>query len=354
MSLWGTSPVVAQATNEAQSRSFGCHANAASRFLETDELPALSVAVMDSGRLVWSQAIGNAVRSPQTEARPDTLFRTGSISKALTSVALGILVERGDLDLDAPVQQYVPEFPVKRWPITTRLAAGHLSGLPHYEDRDFVNTRHYPSVIHALDKFKERPLKLEPGLEHHYSSYGWNLVGAVMQRASGRDFLTLMKQLVFDPLGLENTRPELPESPHPRQAQPYAQISGLTIKPPTIDNSDAWPSAGFLSTAEDLVRFGDAVMQAKILDETTRDLLWTRQRTSTGDETNYGLGWEFATKGGLDAIGHGGSHVGATAGLWILPAQRLVVAGLTNTNTPGFAPFIDQLIECHLTIESSR
>ena len=327
---------------------FVCHDEAASAFSTSDELPALSAALAVDGRLVWSQTLGNAVRSPATPATRRTRFRTGSISKALTSYALGLLVQEGTLDLDAAVQRYVPEFPVKSSPISTRLAAGHLSGLPHYEDRDFLNTTHYTSVVQALDKFEERPQVHPSGQQHLYSSYGWNLVGAVMERASGVDFLELMAKRVFEPLELENTTPELPGEPDPLQARPYARINGLVITPPRIDNSDAWPSAGFLSTAEDLVSFGDAVRQAKGLDEATRDLLWARQTTSAGDETSYGLGWEHALKGGRGAIGHGGSHVGATAGLWILPTENLVVAALTNINTRGLSQFIDELIECQL------
>lgn len=118
-------------------------------------------------------------------------FRIGSVSKPLTAFAVGRLVEEGKLDLDAPVQQYVPDFPKKRWTFTIRQVAGHLAGIRHYKDfsTEGFRTEHYSTVTESLDTFKDDPLLHEPGSEYSYSSYGWNLMSAVVETASKEEFL---------------------------------------------------------------------------------------------------------------------------------------------------------------------
>ena len=343
IALAGPSAGMSAQEDDARSPSSRCSA-AAQSMLDRARLPGLSAAVMRDGQLVCSVALGWAHRELEIPVASTTMFRLGSVSKPLSSIALGLLVQEGKIDLEAPVQSYAPGFPPKSGVVTTRLAAAHLSGLPQYEGRDFVNTTHYDSMTHALDKFKHRPLLFEPGERHHYSSYGWNLVGAVIEGAASAGFLEVMSRRVFEPLGLEHTSAELGgEDAHVR-AQPYARVGGVLMRPPVIDQSDAWPSAGFLASTEDLVRFGDAVLSGRLLEPATRTLLWTRQKTSSGEATEYGLGWQHATKGGRPAIGHGGSHVGATADFWILPEQQLIVAVATNTNSSELSELVDELV----------
>lgn len=133
------------------------------RYLEANGVPGASVAVARGSEILWSEAFGLADLEHRVPVTRATKFRVGSISKALTSVALARLWEAGRLDLDAPVQRYVPSFPDKGYPITSRQLAGHLSGLPHYTAADIVNRTRYPTVTAALDKFQDRPLLFPPG-----------------------------------------------------------------------------------------------------------------------------------------------------------------------------------------------
>ncbi len=315
----------------------------AQRLLKEDKLPGLTVAVMRDGDLIFSEAFGVADRKRKTPANTETMFRTGSVSKALTSAALGLLVERKSLGLDAVVQDFAPSFPLKQWPLTVRSVAGHQSGIPQYEGREFVNKQHYPTLVDALDKFKDKPLAFEPGTDFLYSSYGWNLLGAVLEGAAQRGFLDLMQTAVFAPLGLERTGPEI-EGSGSNWAVPYARVAGMTLEAPKIDNSDAWPSAGFMSSSTDLVSFGNALLADQFLKPETVELLWTAQETSDGTPTGYGLGWQIAEQGGRAAVGMGGSHVGATAALWILPRERMVIAALTNTNSRQLSDVIGEVV----------
>ena len=221
-------------------------------------LPGLQGAVLADGRLACSVAIGYADLEQEVPVTEITRFRIGSISKTLTSAALGLLAEDERLDLDVPVQRYVPSFPEKTHPITTRQLAGHLSGLPHYGPQDFINTTHYPDVIAALDKFKDRELLFEPGDSFAYSSFGWNLISAVLQEAAGVEFLELMQTRVFSPLDMPHTLADQYAQLIPHRTS-FSEVwpNGKTVNATAIDNSDVWAGGGFLSTSEDLVRFAD-------------------------------------------------------------------------------------------------
>jgi CubicO group peptidase (beta-lactamase class C family) len=255
----------------------------------------------------------------------------------------------GKLDLDASVQRYAPTFPKKRYPITPRLLAGHLSGLPHYNEDDFVNTVHYESVTDALRKFRDRSLLFEPGAQFSYSSFGWNLLSVVVEEAAGEDFLTYMQARVFQPLEMTDT-----------VADRYAQIiehrtdfynvteDGDSFNAVAIDNSDVWAGGGYLSTSEDLVRFADGVLHGGLLEPQTVELLLSPMKTSAGKTTDYGLGWRVWDVEGHRAVGHGGGHIGATAILMALPESGLSVAILTNTGRLELKPLAELILRYYL------
>ncbi|MEO8296076.1 MAG: serine hydrolase domain-containing protein, partial [Gemmatimonadota bacterium] len=213
--------------------------------------PGASVCVIRNGRVIWSEAFGYADIEQQVRATPQTMFRIGSVSKALTSAALGVLIDQGKVDLDAEVQRYVPSFPPKKYPVTVRQLAGHLGGIRHYNGREFWIQQHYNSVLDALSIFKDDSLLFEPGTRYSYSSYGWNLISAVIENASGEPFLDVMRKTVFMPAGLTHTRPEFADSIIPFRARFYTWADSLhtMLNAPYVDNSYKWAGGGFMSTA---------------------------------------------------------------------------------------------------------
>jgi serine beta-lactamase-like protein LACTB, mitochondrial len=297
--------------------------------------PGASITVIRNDTLIWSEGFGYADLEQRVAVTPLTRFRIGSVSKPLTSIALGLLVEEGKIDLDAPVQRYVPSFPEKRWPITTREVAGHLAGIRHYRGDEFANMRHYDSVLEGLTIFENDTLLFEPGTRFSYSSYGWNLVSAVIEGASGRPFLSFMAHRVFGPMGMVHTVPEFADSIIPWRSRFYVHADSTSppLNAPYVDNSYKWAGGGFLSTTEDLARFGRNLMDGKLLRPETLQLLWTSQHTTDGKATGYGLGWGTATdSAGRRWVGHTGGSMGGTAYLFMYPEQKLVVALLVNSD----------------------
>lgn len=349
-------PAVAQSTAAAPRPAVAgrplayAAAIAADRALMLDTMrvlgaPGASVTVIKDGVVVWSEGFGWADLEEQVPVTPLTRFRIGSVSKSLTSIGLGLLVQEGRIDLDAPVQRYVPSFPTKQAPVTLRELAGHTAGIRHYRGNEMRIQRHYASVTEALDIFRDDTLLFTPGARFSYSSYGFNLLSAAMERAADEPFVQFMTRRVFDAMGLRHTVAEYPDSIIPFRAHFYtpADSGNGIINAPFVDNSYKWAGGGFLSTTEDLARAAQLLLEGSILKPETRQLLWTSQRTTDGKETGYGMGWFVDhDSAGRRRVFHSGGSVGGTAYLLIYPDQKLVLALLVNSDRTfvGAAPRI--------------
>lgn len=295
----------------------------------------LSVAVARNGAVVWSEGFGLADVEQGVPVTPLTRFRIGSVSKVLTAAAVGRLVESGRLDLDAPVQRYVPSFPSKPWPITTRQLAGHLAGIRHYRDEEngvLKGAPHFSSVTAGLALFANDPLLFEPGTKYSYSSYGWNLVAAAIEGASKQEFLTVMQREVFDPLGLRHTGADHPFELVPNRTRFYRRAEdGRLLHEPYVDSSYKWAGGGFLSTAEDLVRFGAAHLRPGFLKAETLAMMQTTQHVKSGEATNVGIAWRIGQDAqGRRVLHHRGAIAGGRTILMLYPESQTVVAIMAN------------------------
>ena len=295
-------------------------------------IAGLSLTVAVEGKIVYSEGFGFADLEERVPAWPTTKFRIGSISKPLTAVGLMELVEAGKVDLDAPVQKYVPSFPDKGTLITVRMVAGHLAGIRHYNGDEFLIQKHYDSVLEGLQIFENDPLVSAPGTEFHYSSYGFNLLSAVIESASGEKFLDYMQKHVFNAVGLAHTTPDQNARIVEERSRFYEKGKDGTLEnAPYVDNSYKWAGGGFLSTSEDLVRFGTAMLHPGILKETTLKEMFTPQQTKSGKPTEYGIGWfVHKSKSGMLIYEHAGGSVGGTSQLILYPETHVVVALVTN------------------------
>ena len=302
-----------------------------------------AVAVAVNGKVIWTQGYGFADLEQKVPVTPETKMRIGSVSKPLTSAAVALLRERGKLDIDAPIQRYVPTFPDKGAPITTRQVSGHIGGIRHYKENEFETCAHYKSVVDALGIFKNDPLVAPPGTKFSYSSYGYNLISAVVQNASGENFLTYMRESVFTPLGMSDTVADEEDTLVPHRARFYDYANDGTYRNAALtDNSYKWAGGGFLSTPRDLVTFGSALLHPGFLKQDSLNLLFTPQHTVDGKPTPYGLGWFIHdTPGELRVYEHSGGATGGSAKLLLYPEQGVVFAWTMNTTGFDSKPLED-------------
>ncbi len=304
---------------------------------DANAIPGVSFAVAVGGQVVLSEGVGYADLENRIPVTPLTRMRIGSVSKSVTSIAIAQLVESGKLDLDAEVQKYVPSFPRKRWPITVRQVAGHTAGIRHYRGTENLINRNYPSVTASLAIFRDDSLLFQPGTKYSYSSYGWNLISAVIEGASGEEFIAYMRANVFQPFGLRSLIPEYTDSIITFRARFYQQGANRVMSnAPFVDNSYKWAGGGFLSNSEDLLSLANSMMRGEGLKPATVKTLFASQTLSDGTATNYGMGWYSGKDAaGRNMVWHGGASVGARAILLLYPDHGVVVAMLANA---GHAP----------------
>jgi len=308
--------------------------------LTEQSLPGLSVAVGVAGDIVWAEGFGWAELTFKEPVAPEMLFRVGTASMALTSAAVGLLMEDGRLELDDEIQTYVPEFPEKQWPVTLRQLMGHVAGVRNDAGDEGPLGEHCEETTEGLQLFADRPLLFEPGTRYRFSSFGWVLMSAAVEAAADEPFLRFMRERVFDPLGMNDTRPDSADEQIPNRVTSYFPRFAAEPKyglHPTrrIDYSCYAGASVFLSTPSDLVRFGMAINGGKLLRPETVALLQTPQRTASGDETGYGLGWDLedVTLAGEPTrwVGHDGTSMGGmVASLITFPERGIVVAVTSN------------------------
>ncbi len=314
-------------------------------------LPGLSVAVGVGGDIVWAEGFGFADLDNQVAVKPETRFRIGTASKALTSAAVGLLMEKGRLDLDKEIQTYVPEFPKKEWPVTLRQLMGQVAGVANDGgDEGPLFGQHCGRPVDALEFFAGDPLRFEPGTEYRNSSYGWILISAAIEAVADEPFMSIMQKQVFEPLQMNDTLPDVAtvdSAPAPVQGQAisyFPRFAADTRYGPDpmrpIDFSCYAGASAFLSTPSDLVRFAVAINGGKLLKPATVQLFQTSQRLPTGAETGYGLGWglETVTLSGKPTamVGHNGALLGGMAvSLMTLPEHGVFVAVASNISYAG-------------------
>jgi CubicO group peptidase (beta-lactamase class C family) len=312
---------------------------AVSKFMASTHSPGLSVAIVEHGEYEWAWGFGFADLENNVPASEHTLFRLASISKALSATAAMQLVERGRLDLDAPVQQYCPSFPEKPWPISTRQVLGHLSGIRHYkpdsqDNAESGNTKHFDDPIQAgLNFFKDDPLVAQPGTSFHYSTQGFTVVGCVIEGASGAKYVDFMRQNIFIPSAMEQTQADDRFAVIPYRTRFYEKKdSGAVRNADFLDSSYKIPGGGWLSSAEDMARFEVAILNDKLIRRSTRDRMWTPLKTSDGSANTYALGWGWGKQNDNEVagVGHTGGQQGTSTAIVIAPDERAGVVVLMN------------------------
>jgi serine beta-lactamase-like protein LACTB len=306
-------------------------------------LPGLSVAVGAGGEIVWAEGFGWADLEKWLPVEPETKFRIGTASTALTSAAVGLLLEKERLSLDEKIQTYVPEIPDEQWPVTLRQVMGHVAGVANDGgDEGPLFSEHCERPVDALQFLSgyERELRFEPGTQYHYSSYGWIMVSAAVEAAADEPFFTFMRKQIFEPLGMNDTRADSATEPISNRVTPYFPRFaadpryGLHLMR-EIDYSCYAGSSAFLSTPSDLVRFAMAIDSGRLLQPATVQLLQTSQRLASGQETGYGLGWDIETVGlaGTPArlVGHDGESLGGmVTSFMTFPEHGIVVSVMSN------------------------
>ncbi len=298
----------------------------------------VQAAIHLNGRTVFSKGYGLADRDSKVPVTRDTVFPVASITKAFTGVATLKAHAAGNIDLDKPIQGYVPEFPVKpELAVTPRRLAAHRAGIRHWgPEREALFLRHFERLNQILPSFKDDPLRAQAGAEYQYSSYGYNLLGLAVERVTGVPFTDYVWRQILQPLGLSHTRFDDARRPAATtklysfyDLKTYADLPEA-IPVPLMDYSHNMAGGNMSTTSEDLVKFGAALFRPGFLPRSQYDLLFS-QPTFGGEASPMTFGFFTQEAGAERRLSISGSNPGFQAGLMIYPDRRVAVAVLSNT-----------------------
>jgi CubicO group peptidase (beta-lactamase class C family) len=285
---------------------------------------------------------------------PTTVFRTASLSKQFTALAVALLAQQGKLSLDDDVRKYVPELPDYGSVITLRHLLYHTSGLREWVDLLYLQGRREDERItvgKVLDlAFHQKALNFPPGEAFLYCNTGYVLLGKVVERVSGQSLRTYTDAHVFQPLGMRQThfRDDYQERLDQNAALGYDLMTTGRFQE-SMPRSEVVGSTGLVSSVEDLARWDQNFYDGRVGGKAVLGELLTSGRLKDGVEVHYGMGLGLDKYRGLRVVEHSGVEPGCRAEYLRFPDQRFSVILLCNVSTMEPTTLARQIADLYLT-----
>ncbi len=319
---------------------------------DSTRAPGCSLGVIQDGELVYARGYGMASLDHGVPLGPRSVFRIASTSKQFTAFSIQLLVDRGEVDLDADVRTYLPELPEYPWPVTVRHLVNHTSGYRDYLSINWLaGTRDedYYTDAEVLDLLsRQRELNFEPGSRFLYSNSGYFLLGQIVLRVTGKTLREFAADEIFGPLGMkqshfhDNHREIVPE-----RAIGYspADEGGFEIDLTTLEMIG---DGGVFTSVEDLARWDANFYQPRVGGEATIAKMLEQGVLNSGESIDYASGLEISEYRGLRRVTHGGAFVGYRAQLARFPDQRLSVICLCNRGDASPSRLVQEVADLYL------
>lgn len=297
--------------------------------LAQEPFAGMSVGITQGDR-AWFSAYGHRDLKRRLPATPETTYRYASITKSFTAVAVMQLVERGALELDDEISELVPTYPKKPWPITVEQLLGHLSGVPHYANRaDGANVRRVDTEG-AIALFADRPLAAEPGTDFVYTTWGYNLLGAAIERVTGQSYGDHLSRHLFLPAGMTSAALDDHRRRGANHAVGYRRRGGRIVPSEFLDVSSRFAGGGTRGSVRDLIAFGRGLLDDRFVSRDTARRMMTPMQTKDGRLIDYGMGFATFPLRGHYMVTHAGGQPETTTLLVVVPAAELVIALASN------------------------
>jgi CubicO group peptidase (beta-lactamase class C family)/D-alanyl-D-alanine dipeptidase len=310
--------------------------------MKNQSLPAVSIALVDDQQVVWAHGFGVSDPGQKILAAADTIYRVGSVSKLFTDTAIMQLVENGRIDLDAPVNRYLPDFhPTNPFakPITLRELMSHRSGLVREPPIGHYFDSTAPTLEATVASLNGTTLVYPPGTHTKYSNAAIAVAGYVLEKQSGQPFTTYVREAVLKPLGMSASS----FTPTPEVLAKLAHASvwtydGRVFDAPTFQLGVA-PAGCMYSSVLDLSKFvsmlfaGGRGSGGAVLKPETLQTMWQPQFETGNAKQSFGIGFRLANLDGHALVGHGGAIYGFATELEALPADKLGVVVITTMDS---------------------
>ena len=296
--------------------------------MQRQRIAGLSVAVIKEGKIVKVEGYGFGNIELNVPARPETVYKIGSVSKQFIATGIMILVEEGKVSLDDKISKFLEGTPDTWKDITVRHLLTHTSGIvreaPGFDPLKIQNDADVIKTAYPL------PLRFAPGEKWEYCNVGYFTLAEIIRKVTGKPWDDYLKERVFGPLDMNATRTTTITEMVPNRANGYEWRNGKQ------QNAQIYfalrPSGAFLSTVLDLAKWDAVLYTDKVLKQSVRDQMWTRVKLNDGTSSDYGFGWQLETVRGHNLVSHGGSLPGFRASLLRFVNDKLTVVVLTNSD----------------------
>jgi CubicO group peptidase (beta-lactamase class C family) len=316
-------------------------------------VPGAALAVVRSGEPLLATCYGLADLEWRRPVTPTTVFRLASLSKPFLALTIMLLEQDGLLDLDAPIIEYLPDYPGHAGQVRVRHLLTHTSGIPN-----FVRQPGFAGTASRLDhtdaevtaRFAALPLQFEPGSRYAYSNSGYRLLDMIVAGVTGTAYADVLAERVLIPAGMYDTRVLSDEAIVPERAGGYQAGPDGFVNAPYLSMTIPGGAGGLGSTLQDLLRFDQALREETIAGDALQKRLFTPVRLSGGRTEDYGLGWAFNTYRGRRIVHHAGGIEGFSCIYLRIPDEDTSIIMLTNLGGHPCAPTARKLIDAVLKL----
>jgi CubicO group peptidase (beta-lactamase class C family) len=300
-----------------------------------------AVLVVEGDRTLLDKGYGMADLEWNIPDAPDVKFRLGSLTKQFTAALVLLLQQDGKLQIQDPLNKYLPEAPPSWDKITLADLLGHTSGIPNFTGdkafRAWSLSPHTPTEEIAF--FRDKPLDFDPGSKFAYSNSNFEVLGAVIEKVSGRRYGDLLRERIFDPLGMKDSGLDTDDLVLPKRASGYSPSKNGLANARSESMTVPWAAGSIYSTTGDLLRWEHGLFGGKILNEASLKAM------TTAGKGDYGFGVFVKQQDGLKVVEHGGAIEGFNTYLSYIPERQIAVVVLSNVNGPAPDAMAPQLLD---------
>ncbi len=275
---------------------------------------------------------------------PDMVFELGSVTKQFTAASILLLQERGQLRVEDPITRYLPDYPTHGQTITLENLLTHTSGIPSYTGLPewFPHIREDLKPADLIALFKDKPLEFNPGERWAYDNSGFFLLGAIIEKVSGKSYERFVEEEIFQKLGMTHSRYDHPEEIVPRRASGYSKDDSKNGQgfrnADFISMNHPYAAGSLMSTVDDLAIWDRALGGETLLKKASLDRMLTAYKLKSGLSTHYGYGMGVFDFEGRRILQHGGDINGFTTDVTRVPEERLFIAILSNNDASDPRP----------------
>jgi CubicO group peptidase (beta-lactamase class C family) len=295
-------------------------------------IPGAALVIVRGGKTVRTAAYGMANLETGTPATAETVFEIGSVTKQFTAAGILVLAQEGNLSVDDKIAGHLKGAPASWRQITIRHLLTHTSGLKNYTGLDGFELSRRMTQEQFVARIAALPPDFAPGEKWAYCNTGYNLLGYIIENASGKSYGDFLRQKIFGPLGMTATGSREAGANLPGRAAGYETNRAGQFIGRDTNLTDVFSAGALVSTVGDLAKWNAALDTDGILTAASRAQMWSPVKLNDGATHPYGFGWFLEPWHGHANIGHSGSTSGFSASLQRFPEAELTVILLTNSD----------------------